>query len=203
MKPRLLVVHGIHYRDSAGWMDYMVEAFNEAGWDAAKWTYGYAYALLTRIQNPWRASKLLEIIQPGDVVLGHSNGACLAWMAAELGAPIGGAILLNPALDTDKVMAPQVKWVNLYANRQDEAVPLAKIFVGHPWGAQGRDGLKVSDRRYQTTWTDEEPPRVYGHSAILAPSAISLWTQRIIRDAEERARKAAPRRRRGWPTDGS
>ena len=204
MKPRLLLVHGIHTNDSESWMDHMVLAFNQAGWDAAKWTYGYAYAMLTRIQNPWRAKKLVEIIKPGDVILGHSNGCCLAWMAAELGAPISGAILLNPALDTDKVMAKQVKWVNLYANHQDEAVPWAKAFVGHPWGAQGRDGLTVEDPRYQTIWTDQEPPRVYGHSAMLAPSAISLWTQRIIRDAEECARKAMPKkRRRGWPADGS
>ena len=203
MKPRLLVVHGIHCNDSVGWMDHIVMAFNDAGWDAAKWTYGYAYAMLTRIQNPWRARKLLDIIKPGDVVLGHSNGACLAWMAAELNAPIGGAILLNPALDTDKVMARQVPWVNLYPNSQDEAVPWAKTFVGHPWGAQGRDGITVPDDRYKTVWTDQEPPRVYGHSGVLAPSAISIWTSRFIRDADERMRKSRARRKRGWATDGS
>ena len=188
MKPRLLIVHGIHTNDAAGWMDHMVTAFNDAGWDAAKWTYGYAYAMLTRVQNPWRASKLADLIQPGDIVLGHSNGACLAWMAAELGAPMGGAILLNPALDTDKVMAKQVPWVNLYVNSQDEAVPWAKAFVGHPWGSQGRDGIAVRDLRYQTVWTDQEPPRVYGHSGVLTPSAISPWTERFIRDADVRRR---------------
>lgn len=199
MKPRILIVHGIHHttnESAPDWMDHLVSAFRDTGWDAAKWTYGYAYALLTGIQNPGRAKKLAELIQPGDVVLGHSNGCCLAWMAAELGAPIGGAILLNPALDCDKVMAKQVPWVNLYANHYDEAVPLTefpvlrKLFFSTPWGEQGRNGISVKDDRYQTVWTDSEPPRVYGHSGVLAPGAISVWASRMIRDAEDRAPKA-------------
>ena len=141
MKPRITIVHGIHTNDNEVWMDYLVARFQHHGWDARKWTYGYALALTTRWQNPGRAKTLAAMIRPGEVVLGHSNGGCLAWMAAELGAPIGGAILLNPALDADKVMAPQVPWVNLYTNKYDEAVPWAGLFIGHPWGAQGRDGI--------------------------------------------------------------
>ena len=167
-------------------MDFLVHAFNDRGWNAIKWTYGYAYALLTRWQNLSRASKLCDLIRPGDVVLGHSNGACLAWMASRLNAPLQGAILLNPALDTDKVMAPQVKWVNLYANRYDKAVSWAGLFAMHPWGAQGRDGLSVADARYRTIWTERVPPPVAGHSAILAPDVLPEWSQRFAADAEAR-----------------
>lgn len=191
LPPRIIIVHGIHTNDSVGWMDFLVERFRDCGWNAAKWTYGYAYAMLTRWQNPGRAKALAALIQPGDVVLGHSNGCCLAWMAAELGAPIGGAIMLNPALDCDKVMARQVPWVNLYANRHDEVVPLAKVFVGHPWGAQGRDGLGVKDDRYQTVFTDGGYPVVRGHSDILSPEKLPLWSTRIIQDADAR-RGAVP-----------
>ncbi len=200
-KPRILIVHGIHTNDNAAWMDYMVSAFRDAGWDASKWTYGYAYALLTRFQNPGRAKKLAAMVRPGDIVLGHSNGACITWMAAELGAPMGGAILLNPALDTDKVLARQVPWVDLYANRYDEAVPLASLFVGHPWGPQGAEGITIEDARYRTVWTDSEPPMVRGHSAILAPEVITLWTAKIIRSAEARiaALRPAPHKSAsGW-----
>lgn len=183
---RIIIVHGIHTNDSEGWMDFLVDAFAARGWDASKWTYGYAYAVLARLQNLRRAEKLYAMIEPGDVVLGHSNGACLAWMASHLGAPMGGAILLNPALDTDKVMAPHVPWVNLYPNRYDKAVSWARLFALHPWGAQGRDGLTVRDARYRTTWTERTPPPVAGHSAVLAPDVLPAWSQRFISDAEAR-----------------
>ena len=186
MTNRIIIVHGIHTDDSEGWMDRVARGFKEDGWDARVWTYGYAYALLTRWQNPGRARKLAEIIPPGSVVLGHSNGCALAWMAAELGAPIQGAILVNPALDTDKVMAPHVPWINLYPNKHDEAVKIAKLLPAHPWGAQGRDGLTVSDPRYLTRWT-HEPTRlakaVEGHSAVWEPKVIHGWTRQIVKDA--------------------
>ena len=190
MKPRILIVHGIHNNDNEAWMSYLLWKFNGAGWNAHKWTYGYAYAMLTRWQNPGRSERLAALIEPGDVLLGHSNGCCLIWMAAELGAPIGGAILINPALDSDKVMAKQVKWVNIYANRQDEAVKVAAVFPAHPWGSQGRDGLTVDDSpRSKVIWTSSEhvdAPAVHGHSAALAPGSLEPWSDRFIKDADER-----------------
>ena len=190
MKPRVIIVHGIHTSDNAGWMRYLERRFLEYGWRTYVWTYGYAYAVLTRLQNPGRASKLCNLIEPGDVVLGHSNGACLAWLAAELGAPMQGAILLNPALDTNKLMAKQVQWVNLYTNRYDEAVPWARVFVGHPWGSQGRDGISVPDvpryRVVETSVPRNDAPSVRGHSAVLSPDALPQWSDVIVRQAEAR-----------------
>ena len=190
MKPRVIIVHGIHTNDTEGWMRRLETRFMQHGWRTYVWTYGYAYAALTRWQNPARAKTLASIVNPGDVVLGHSNGGCLAWMASQLGAPMGGAILLNPALDRDKLLAPQVPWVNLYTNRYDEAVPWAKVLVGHPWGSQGRDGISVLDvpryRVVETSIPRNDAPGVKGHSAILAPEALSQWSEVIVRQAEAR-----------------
>lgn len=182
---RVIIVHGIHTDDDAAWLKAFEAGFESEGWIADNYTYGYAWALTTRFRNPPRAKALAEMVRPGDIVLGHSNGGCLAWMAAELGAPIGGAILLNPALDSDRVMASHVPWVNLYANRFDEAVPLARLFRGHPWGAQGRDGLTVEDARYRTRFTDDAPdlPQIRGHSTILANET---WLAQVIMDADAR-----------------
>ena len=192
MKPRVIIVHGIHTNDNAGWMRYLEWRFLQNGWRTYVHTYGYARAILTRWQNPGRAEALADLIEPGDVVLGHSNGGCLAWMAAELGAPMAGAILLNPALDRDKLMAPQVQWVNLYTNRFDEAVPWAEmLFRGsHPWGTQGRDGISVPDvpryRVVETSIPRVDAPAVRGHSAILATDALPAWSNVIVRQAEAR-----------------
>ena len=186
LKPRVIVVHGIHTNVGAHWMDAYVDAFRAAGFPAEKHTYGYAYALLTRLQNPGRASALCDLVRPGDVLVGHSNGGCLAWMAAELGAPLGGAVLLNPALDTDKVLDRRVPWVNLYCNRHDEAVRFAGVFPRHPWGAQGRDGLSVLCDRYRTTFTDRAQrgvPAIRGHSAVLDSPE---WLGHVVRGVEAR-----------------
>jgi pimeloyl-ACP methyl ester carboxylesterase len=210
VRRRILIVHGIHTNEWDSWMDYLVHAFRAAGWEASKWTYGYAHAVLTRWQNPKRAETLANMIEPGDIVLGHSNGGCLAWMAAELGAPMGGAILINPALDCDRVMAQHVPWVNLYPNRHDKAVPLASWFgfrdiAPHPWGAQGRDGLAVNDARYMQRFSDTPAevkldylrlfaPAVHGHGdpGVLTHEALPYWKGIFIADAEARMRAPVP-----------
>jgi hypothetical protein len=185
LKPNVIVVHGIHTKDSATWMDSLVSAFQRAGYPARKWTYGDVSALTTRWKNPGRAERLAREIRPGDVVVGHSNGACLTWMAAELGAPMGGAVLLMPALDKDKVLAPHVNWVNLYTNAFDEAVPWAELLFrgGHPWGAQGRDGLTQRDSRYDRYRTELLLNMPAGHSAILGDP---LWEDHIVMGVERR-----------------
>lgn len=187
---RIFIVHGIHTNDDAKWMFRFAEAFSRAGLDPQVWTYGYAYALTTRWENGGRAQALRDLILPGDIVLGHSNGGALIWLAAQLGAPIGGAVLLNPALDSDKALAEHVPWVNLYPNRHDIAVKFAKIFCKHPWGAQGRDGLSVYDPRYRTFFTDSAQPNVpavFGHSSVLVSEP---WLSHIISNVKERINEA-------------
>lgn len=187
---KVIIVHGIHTHESNTWMDELASLFHEAGFPTLVWTYGYAYALLTRWQNPGRARELSKLIATGDLVLGHSNGGALTWMAGELGSRIGGAILLNPALDRDKVLSSLVPWVNLYPNRYDKAVKLSGLLPAHPWGAQGRDGLSVHDERYLTRFTDEMGPGgelpLAGHSAIISPEGISAWGRRLVQDVQDR-----------------
>lgn len=187
---RVIIVHGIHTGEDATWMDQLASMFREKGLPTLVWTYGYAYALLTRWQNPGRARKLAELIHPGDIVVGHSNGGALAWMAAhDEFAPLGGAVLLNPALDRNRVMPIHVPWVNLYPNRYDVAVKVAKIFPAHPWGSQGQGGLSREDNRYLTRFTNESGPSgelaVRGHSAVINEGLLS-WGPRIVQDALDR-----------------
>ncbi len=182
---KVIIVHGIHTGDDAHWMEELAREFRAAGFCAQSWTYGYAHALTTRWQNPKRAQQLAWLIEPGDIVVGHSNGCCLAWMAANLGAQIGGAVFLNPALDSEAVMPAHVPWVNLYPNRQDSVVTWARLFRAHPWGSQGRDGLTVEDPRYLTRFTDEITHAlgmpITGHSAIIN-EGLPSWGPVIVQD---------------------
>lgn len=187
---KVIIVHGIHTESDCPWMEELAKLFNDVGLNTYVWTYGYAYALLTRVQNPGRAKKLRSIIEPGDIVVGHSNGCALAWMATQGGATLGGAVLINPALDTDKVF-PEQTWVNLYPNIHDEAVKLALVFRAHPWGAQGRYGIDPglgAPGQYLTRFTSSMGPNeelpVAGHSAVLAE--LPTWGKLIVNDVLDR-----------------
>lgn len=190
---KVVIVHGIHTKDNTTWMESLQKIFQESGFPSCVWTYGHAYAILTRWQNPGRAKKLASFVESGDVLVGHSNGGTLAWLAAQLGAPLGGVVLLNPALDVDKAIASHVPWVNLYPNRHDRAVKYAKWLPHHQWGAQGRDGLSFKDKRYLTRFTDEGGPNgepsISGHSAIIH-EGLASWGPLIVSDVLKRINNA-------------
>lgn len=187
---RVFIIHGIHTSQDVEWMDRLSSMFFDRGFSTRVWTYGYAYALLTRWQNPGRAKKLAALIQPGDIVVGHSNGCALAWLAAwDYKAKWGGAVLMNPALDCDRVMPPGVPWVNLYSNQHDLAVKVAAFFPKHPWGAQGKVGICLRDDRYLTRFTHDPGPMkaspIRGHSAIIN-EGLSSWGKVIVQDVLDR-----------------
>lgn len=193
MKPRIIIVHGIHTTaEGAVWMDYLGDQLFRAGFCSHKFNYGYAAAFTARWRNAARAERLAKFIQPGDVILSHSNGGTLTYMAAKLGAPMGGAIMVNPALDSSRVLASQVPWINLYVNRGDKAVDLSATLIGNLWGDQGRVGLTVADPRYKIIFTDLGTPRIWGHSAILHSKNLAAWTPQIIADLESRMLKPDP-----------
>lgn len=100
------------------------------------------------LRDPFIARHIAKQIKPDDIVIGHSNGAAIAWLMAEEGALIKGTILIGPALDSDKVMAPQVRWVHVFYNSCDGVVGWAKWIPFHLWGDQGKVGYMGNDSRY-------------------------------------------------------
>lgn len=192
---RVVIIHGIHSTSAMPWMHDLGQHFADAGFEPVVWTYGNVSAFTTRFKNPGRAIELHDMLLPGDVVVGHSNGCTLAYMAACLGAPIAGAVLLNPALARDKVMPENIQWVNLYTNAHDVAVAvsaawsignLLPFIPAHPWGAQGRDGLSVHDLRYRRWRTELGIPPIHGHSDILSADKLPYWGPHIVNQVKER-----------------
>jgi hypothetical protein len=126
-----------------------------------------------RFGNTRVAESVFRHAHRGDIGIGHSNGACILAQAALMGAPLTGLVLINPALDEDFIVAPQVKWIHVYHSHNDYAVWFAKLLrFRHPWGAMGRVGFKGTDPRY--TNVDYTP---FGHSDVF--QHLDGWGPRI------------------------
>ncbi len=146
--------------------------------------YGKIMAIQTRWKNPGIAERLLPSIEPGDVLVGHSNGATVWMRCLQMGAPAAGFIALNAALKDDVEVPPQLKWMHVYYNEHDKAVPLTnfpflrQLAFDPLWGDMGRDGYCGADRRVKQWdgWNREDKlPRLAGHSTILDADNADDW----------------------------
>lgn len=124
--------------------------------------YGWTGLLLgllrVRFITPREAGRLASIVQPGDVGIGHSNGAAVLAEACARGAPFERLILLNPALRVDRLPEhPALRRVYVLCADDDWVVeagrwlrrlsPLRLIGKETPWGAMGRRGYIGPDPR--------------------------------------------------------
>lgn len=189
------LIHGIHTSETDGTVAGLMPYLQSTGETVRYERYGYALAILTAIQNPFRAARLAKQVSTGDICVGHSNGCDLIWRMLELGAPIKGAILINPALDVDIKFAPQLEWAYVLYNSGDEAVGWAnKLFLfDHPWGPMGRDGYLGDDSRIKNVncglGINADPvSAVDGHSDIFSPEKLKFWGPWIARTIESEFR---------------
>jgi len=185
--PTVHILHGIH-RDNpetgpGNWAKY----FNDAGFNVKVWDYGKVYALTARFfVNPDVVERLLKVVKPGDILLGHSNGCAIIADAVDSFVFPAGVVLLNPALNVDRFI--DAPFVHVYCNKDDIAVAAGKWyrrlnpvswFFRHPYGEQGRYGPSFIDSSYQV-FKGEKPPQddmppVSGHSHINDPEILKSW----------------------------
>jgi len=150
--------------------------------------YGFPIVFGTAwLRNPFIARRIAKQIESNDIIIGHSNGAALAWLMAKEGAPITGIILIDPALDAEKAMAPQVKWIHIFYNTCDTVVNWAKWIPFHLWGDQGRVGYIGNDSRYiQHDVGCHQTDAITEHSFALHDST---WADIIAKTAWEETHK--------------
>jgi pimeloyl-ACP methyl ester carboxylesterase len=110
---------------------------------SASWLFGFQWAL-----NGGRARALAELIgNESCAVLAHSNGAQIAFQAAEMGAPIRNIVLLNPALDRRARLAAHVGRCDVFYTTDDPWTWISRWLPLHPWGDAGNAGYRGADER--------------------------------------------------------
>lgn len=139
-------IHGIRVRDPKQNIGRLLPYFEARGYETQLHDYGWRW-VTARWYNDEVVAEIAPHIGAGDVVVGHSNGGCIAWLLAEAGVKYRGAVLINPALDRKARFAPQIDWINVYYNEGDSAVALSRLLLFHPWGAMGREGPSYESRR--------------------------------------------------------
>lgn len=187
---RIHLIHGIHTDEKDDTVAKLAPYLWETtGIPVVYHRYGYALAITSRFLNPGRAKKIAKDVGPHDILVGHSNGCTLAWMiATEYYKKVhgmafinptftGGAVLINPALDSDKEFPEGMAFVHVYYNEDDGAVPWSKLLWAHPWGDMGQVGYEGSNpivKNFDCKRVDGMP-QVRGHSAIFEDKNLQAW----------------------------
>lgn len=169
---RVILVHGFNVRDGgAGTTDGLRPHFAREGFKVLEFDTGWRFLAGVRFGNAKRARRLARMIQPGDILIGHSDGCNLinlaSWHLSGTEQPKpAAAVYLNPALDRDTQLAPQVKSALVFFTPSDWIVRVARWLRWHPWGDMGRVGYIEKNAVYQD---GRYHNMSYEHLAIAAP----------------------------------
>lgn len=165
----IYLIHGFNVKDGgAETVDTVRDHLEERGYRVEDIDYGYFQRLRVRLCNKSIARVLAHLVKPGSTCIAHSNGGALAYLACEFGAPFKNVVLVNPALDSKKVLAKQVEKVQVWYSPHDKWTGLAKFIPKSIWGAQGRTGYTGHpDARYENIDQEEAIGRMKDeHSGI-------------------------------------
>ena len=182
---KIHLIHGIHTKEGDSHIAQLIPYVEHAtGLSVTYHSYGYALAITTGMLNPSRINKISREVSDGDICIGHSNGCAIIYGIMKK-RNLRGAVLINPALEQDITFPNSLlKWVHVYFNKDDEAVPLTEVppfswfLFDHSWGDMGKYGYwGKQDPRVQNidcgTFSSTFP--VKGHSDIFSLRNIRFW----------------------------
>lgn len=175
----IVVIHGIHAREGESNVWRLKPYLELAGHTVEVFEYGFVGALWARFANPRIARRLAEVhgAQTYDYVC-HSNGAAVLYLAMrDYGLKAGRVSLINPALDSDRVL-PGAVHTDIYYNADDAVVGLASLLRGHYWGRMGNAGyMGPHDPTITNIDCAAQPflPKLSGHLDFFGPRKLDAW----------------------------
>ena len=181
---RAILVHGYNVKDDgAGTTGRLAKRLRRQGVEVIELMTGWRGLLAVRTTNKRRAQQLSKLIQPGDLLIGHSDGCNLIDQAChELSSFHPGkvdCVYFNPALDRDTALSPIVDNCLVFHTPSDRVVWLSKHLLWHPWGQMGRKGYKatraaLNDPRYVNVSYESLNHHQLGHSGVFKnPTALA------------------------------
>lgn len=195
---KVVLIHGIHEPEGASNMSVLWPWLQRhmPTTEVALHSYGFMGFWKARWDNDRQARRLADVVDPGDVVVTHSNGAAITYLAVrDYGMRPAGVININPALD--RWRTARVEWVETIHSKSDRAVWLSQWLPGHIWGDQGRVGYRGT---YDNTLNHDagkfDADMAYeGHSGLFHHSRVDRWGAFIAFRIEERLEAAEHWRR--------
>ena len=184
------IAHGFNVRDPRLFFK-LGQAFAAANHEVVEIDYGWTGLITARIAVAREGRRLAEIAKPGDMAIGHSNGAPVITRALDLGAPLRQVMLINPALHKRRTL-PGVERADIYYSEDDRVVtfgkylrwfsPLRLIGKQTTWGEMGRTGYQgnaANHHNWNLKHVLEDNGRI-GHSGAFAWHRVHLLTQHML-----------------------
>lgn len=179
---RIVVVHGIHAAEGESHVWQLRPGLEaETGLEVGVFEYGFMSFWSARFRNSKIAERLAAIVQPGDVIVNHSNGAAVTYLACrDFGMRPSVVACVNPALDNDLLFRGASE-TDVYYNAGDTWVGLASILIGHVWGDMGKVGYKGQHPGVHNIDCGNTPgmPKVDGHIDLFSAGKADLWSRYI------------------------
>ena len=172
------LIHGIHSKEGDHNMSrlfpHMKQLFPDH--EVKVFEYGFMGFWKARWANNGVAEQFASLINEGDVVITHSNGAAITYLAVvKHGAKPAIIVNINPALDRWRT-APAKRIMTIHSDG-DRAVWWSQWLPGHIWGDQGKVGYKGKERHVTNIPASEfDPPMAYNdHMSLFSNSRIKHW----------------------------
>lgn len=148
---RARLIHGFNVTDSGKSTVGMLEPeLYERGIAPVRFRYGWLFILGVLFYTRSIARRLARETEPGEILIGHSNGCYVAHRAIkQFGAPAKGCIFIAPALDCDADLEKRIKHVDVYHDPDDCIVALAGYVPPLKWGRMGQIGHCLENPRYR------------------------------------------------------
>jgi len=151
---------------------------------------GYHDIVMPRYGKVWGKSRTEHVsrqkgkawaalTQPGDVLIGHSNGGRIAWEMSYNSEVVKRIILLHPALDHYLVPHRSVEKFWVFYNQWDKATRMARFIPWSDWGDMGRVGYDHND---DGLWNDPRYCGVdigRGHTPFIDPVEADTYAMTI------------------------
>ena len=143
LRGRAWLLHGFNVWDGGeGSIDKFIPALVGADFDVVEFDYGWLGPVGVKAMDGRLAKLLAKLVRPGDVVIAHSNGCCIAQMAADLGAPFAVMVFISPALDRDAPLPAHIGERHVWHTPSDEWVTKARWIPFVKWGDMGAVGYQ-------------------------------------------------------------
>lgn len=194
---KVILIHGIHSKEGDNNMSmlwpYLQRCLPDV--EIVLHSYGFMGFWKARWDNDRQARRLAAAIEPGDIVITHSNGAAITWLACNRhGARPAGVINVNPALDRWRTAA--CSWVETIHSKGDRWVWASQWLPGHIWGDQGRVGYRGKAANTMNHDAGAFGHMAYeGHCGLFEPERIYAWANFIAERVIERALSVAQMQR--------
>lgn len=175
---KIVLIHGIHSPEGDNAMSALLPHLKKKmpHLKVVLHSYGFMGFWKARWDNDRQARRLASVLEDGDLVVTHSNGAAITYLAVTRhGARPKGVLNINPALD--RWLTCPVPHVETLHSRGDRAVWVSQWLPFHLWGDQGKVGYKGKLTNTKSVDVNKFPPEMSyeGHMGLFSPSRINHW----------------------------